>query len=492
MKGQTMRAAPLAALLLLTSEVPALAQTAPRVAVTHHVGHFNGQTVPYTATVAETFLKDAAGAPTASVVTIAYTREGVKDPAHRPVLFCFNGGPGASSSPTHTQALGPMVRGDRNLGDQSGGGFQENATSPLDAVDLVFIDPVGTGFSRPLPGVDPKPYYSVTGDALEVKGIIADWLKANHREASPRYILGESYGTMRAAAIIKNAKDFHFDGVLLVALASPAPGHEMPYVAALPTMAAGAWYHQKIDRKGRTVDQVFDEALAFARTDYVTALIKGGSLPAAEKRRIAGRMSALIGLPVELIEKHDLRVSKNDYMFNLLKDQGLRTGLLDVTVTAPLEPDQDGAIDDPALGVMPKRAAGAPSAPPLTPDKIGAVPSPAVGAYITQDLKFPSTDTYIGVNFSVNMRWNYETRSNDFEALAAAMRADPKLRLFWAGGYYDLTTPAYEAHYTLDQVGVPGGQLDANYFPGPHGVYGGAANLKRFDEAVRAFVLKGP
>jgi hypothetical protein len=155
----------------------------------------------------------------------------------------------------------------------------------------------------------------------------------------------------------------------------------------------------------------------------------------------------------------------------------------------------DGGIDDPALGVQPK---GPPGAPPLTPDKIGPVPSPAVGAYLTNELKFPSTDTYIGVNFSVNVQWNYETRgndfgarSNDFEALAAAMRANPKLRLFWAGGYYDLTTPAYGAHYTLDQAGVPGAQLDANYFPGPHGVYGGAANLKRFDEAVRAFVLKG-
>jgi carboxypeptidase C (cathepsin A) len=487
-------AARLLPLALIAAAAPALAQTAtpaPRVAVTHHVGHFNGQTISYTATVEETFLKDAQGTPTASMITIAYTREGVKDPARRPVLFVFNGGPGASSSPTHTQALGPMIRGDQTLGDQSSGGFHENLTSPLDAVDLVFIDPVGTGFSRPLPGVDAKPYYSVTGDALEVKGIIADWLKANHREASPRYMLGESYGTNRAAAIVKNSKDLRFDGVLLVALAAPAPGHEMPYVAALPTMAAGAWYHRKIDRKGRTVEQVFNEALEFARTEYVTALIKGGSLPAAEKHRIAVRMSSLIGLPVELIEKDDLRISKNEFMFNLLKDQGLRTGLLDLTVTAPLEPGQDGAIDDPALGVVPKRAAGAPAGPPPTPDKIGPVPSPAVGAYITQELKFPSTDTYIGVNFSVNFQWNYESRSNDFEALAAAMRADPKLRLFWAAGYYDLTTPAYAARYTLDQAGVPAGQLDANYFPGPHGVYAGAANLKRFDEAVRAFVLKG-
>jgi carboxypeptidase C (cathepsin A) len=469
---------------------PALAaDPTPRVAVTQHVGHFNGQTVNYTATVAEHVLHDTSGAATASVITIEYVRDGVADPSKRPVLFAFNGGPGASSSPTHTQALGPMIRNDAGLNNRSAEVFHENVASPLDAVDLVFIDPVGTGFSRPLPGHDGRPYYSVTGDALEVKGIIADWLKEHHREASPRYMLGESYGTNRAAAIVKNGKDLPFDGVMLVALASNVGGREMPYVAALPTMAAGAWFHQKIDRKGRTVEQVFNEALEFARTDYVTALIKGSSLPASEKHRIAVHMSSLIGLPVALIEKDDLRISKNEYMFNLLKDKSLRTGLLDVTVTGPLLPNADGGIDDPALGVQPK---GPPGAPPLTPDKIGPVPSPAVGAYLTNDLKFPSTDTYIGVNFTVNTQWNYERRTNDFEDLAAAMRANPKLRLFWAGGYYDLTTPAYGAHYTLDQVGVPPAQLTANYFPGPHGVYTGEANLKRFNEAVRAFILAGP
>ena len=467
----------------------AFAQPAPRVAVTQHVGHFNGQTVNYTATVAETFLHDPKGAPTASVITIAYVRDGVADPSKRPVLFAFNGGPGASSSPTHTQALGPMIRNDAGLNNRSAEAFRENTSSPLDAVDMVFIDPVGTGFSRPLPGVDGKQYYSVTGDALEVKGVIADWLKDHHREASPRYMLGESYGTNRAAAIVKNGKDLPFDGVMLVALAANVGGREMPYVAALPTMAAGAWYHQKIDRKGRTVEQVFNETLEFARTEYVTALIKGGSLPAAEKHRIAVRMSSLIGLPVAFIEQHDLRISKNDYMFNLLKDKTLRTGLLDVQVTGPLLPNADGGIDDPALGVQPKSP---PGAAPLTPDKIGPVPSPAVGAYLTNDLKFPSTDTYIGVNFTVNSQWNYERRTNDFEDLAAAMRADPKMRLFWAGGYYDLTTPAYGARYTLDQVGVPPAQLTANYFPGPHGVYTGEANLKRFNDAVRAFVTKAP
>jgi len=477
--------------LALVLPAVALAQT-PRVAVTHHVGTFNGQTTPYTATVADTILHDAKGAPTAKVVTIAYTRDDVKDPSSRPVMFLFNGGPGASSSPLHTQALGPMVRSDSKVAGETASALHDNPYSPLDAFDMVFIDPVGAGFSRPLPGADEQAFYSVGGDAKEVIEVITRWLKDHHREASPRYLAGESYGTMRAAAIMKDAKDLKFDGVLLIALFAEIPGNEMPFVTELPTMAAGAWYHQKIDRRGRSVEDVYKETVDFARTDYVTALIKGAGLEPAEKHRIAERMSSLIGLPVALIEKDDLRLSKNDYMFNLLKDQTLRTGLLDVRVTAPLEPGQEGSIDDPALGVAPKRTPGAPPPPPFDPAQIGPVPSPAVGAYLTTALQFPTTDTYIGVNFLVNSKWDYQGRMNDLSALGDRMRQDPHMRLFWATGYYDLTTPSYAARYLLDQAGVPAAQLSANYFAGPHGVYGGEANLKRFDAAVRDFVLAKP
>lgn len=470
---------------------PPAAPPSPRQAVTRHEGFFNGQKLRYTATVAETVLDDAAGQPAATATTIAYVREGVKDRAKRPVVFLFNGGPGASSSPLHMSALGPYKRTKAAPDDRTGGGWEPNTVSPLDAADLVFIDPVGTGFSRPLPGNDGKAFYSNAGDAQAVKTVIQAWLKANGREASPRYLAGESYGTTRAASIVKISADLPFDGVLLIALAGDVPGREMPYVVALPTMAAGAWYHQKIDRAGRTVDQVFAEALQFARTEYVTALIQGGSLPAAEKRRIAKRMSSFVGLPADLIEAKDLRLSKNDWMFNILKDRSLRTGLLDVTITAPLEPGQDGAIDDPALGVVPKRAAGAPAGPPPSPAAIGAVPSPVVGRYLNEVLKYPAADPYYGVNFQVNAAWTHERGANPYEALGDAMRRNPKMRLFWAAGYYDLTTPAYAGRYVLDQAGVPGGQLTAAYFAGPHGVYDHPENLATFAAAVRTFVTAG-
>jgi carboxypeptidase C (cathepsin A) len=470
------------------AEAQAPATPALRTAVTRHRGTFGGQDLRYTATVAETPVTDAQGRFVGLATTIAYVRDGVKDRAARPVMFLFNGGPGASSSPLHMSAMGPVIRPKAAPGDRSGGGWVDNPASPLEAMDLVFIDPVGTGFSRALPGADTQALYSTSGDAVAAAQVIRAWLKAHGREASPRFLAGESYGTTRAAQVVRSTPDLRFDGVLLIAMAAPIDGREMPYVVSLPTMAAGAWHHGRIDRAGRTVDQHFAHAVHFARTDYVSALIQGSSLPPAERRRIAERMSALVGLPADLIEQKNLRLAKNDWMFNILKDQTLRTGLLDVTVTAPLEPGQDGAIDDPALGVVPRRAAGAPAGRPPSPAEIGPVPSPVVGRYLTEVLKYPATEPYYGVNFSVNAAWTHERRLNPFEGLAQAMQADPKLRLFWAAGYYDLTTPAYAGRYTLDQVGVPPAQLTAASFAGPHGVYEGEANLKRFNDAVRAFV----
>lgn len=466
-------------------------KVAPRKSVTRHEGTFNGERVRYTATVAETLLNNADNEPAAYAVTIAYVRDGVKDRKKRPVVFLFNGGPGASSSPLHMNALGPLVRTSASAGNKGDtNSWTANPDSPLDAADLVFIDPVGSGFSRPLPDKDPKSFYSVSGDARSVKTVIAKWLETNERTESPRYLAGESYGTVRAATIVGNLTDLSFDGVLLIALAADMPGREMPYVASLPTMAAGAWWHNRIDRAGRTVAQVFDEAVNFARTDYVSALIQGGSLPPAERHRIAQRMSALVGLSAEFIEQKDLRLSKNDWMFNLLKDRQLRTGLLDVTVTGPLEEGAEGAIDDPALGAVPKRAPGQAASPPPTPAQIGPLPSPVLREYLTKELKFPATEPYYGVNFSVNAAWDYEQRANPFEALAATMRANPNLRLFWAAGYYDLTTPAYAGRYTLDQAGIPGQQLVARYFAGPHGVYDTLENRALFANAVRDFVTK--
>lgn len=452
------------------AEVQPDALREPVVAVTSHTGVFGGEPVRYTAMVAETFLKDADSVAQAAVITISYVRDDVADRSSRPVMFLFNGGPGASSSPLHMSAFGPKRRSDGTL--------EANPHSPLDKVDLVFIDPVGTGYSRVLPGGDGQPYWSRTGDAAAVKSVIVDWLARHGRLDSPRYLAGQSYGTMRAALILGEDNELDFEGVLLFALVGYAAGREMPFVTSLPTFASAAWHYERIARVGRTVDEVYEEAVAFARTDYVTALIRGGSLPAAERRRIAERMASLIGLSVDFIAEHDLMVGKTAFMFELLRDQNLRTGLLDVRVTAVRDTTRRSGRDDPAL-VGATRSSG---------DEEGPLPLSSLEIYFTRDLDFQTTERYIGVNFDVNAAWDHEGREDVVPVFAAAMRADPDLRLFWSAGYYDLTTPAYSARYALDRTGVPADRLTAAYFPGGHSVFNEQSNLEVLAEKVRRFV----
>lgn len=474
----------LAAVLLAASPAAAQAQTAagfraPVMAVTQHAGRFNAQPVKYKAIVAETFVTEAKA--TASIVTAAYVRTDVKD-AKRPVLFLFNGGPGASTTPLHFSAFGPKKR----VGEEGAQRMVDNPDSLLDAVDLVFIDPVGTGYSRPLPGSEGQPFWSRSGDAASVKQVMLDWLKANGREASPRYMLGQSYGTTRAGMIARIGDGLDLDGILLFALVGSPQGLEMPYVTALPTFATVAWHHEKVARAGHTPQQVYDAAVEFARTDYVTALIRGASLPADEKRRVAEKMSALIGLPVDLILEKNLRLSKDDFMRNLLKDQGLRTGMLDGRATRPLDaPVQRGPYDDPGLNYQAPRPPGPPATGELPRSRTGL---PALESYYKEHLNYRTTETYNSLNLDVNSAWDYENRSDSNIFIGQAMQANPKLRLFWVSGCFDITTPAYGARYALDQAGVPADRLTAAAFEGGHSVFTDPGNLTALSDAVRKFV----
>lgn len=479
---------------IAASSSTAPSPSVPRRAITHHTVQFNGQSVRYQTVVEDNFVADKTGRPGASIVTIAYLREDVGDTASRPVLFAFNGGPGAASAQLNTKALGPLIRPDTatasTMADRAAPEeLVANPSSILDAVDLVFVDPVGTGVSRAFPGVDPKYWYDGDNDARSVEAAIANWLKVHGREKSPRFVMGESYGTVRAGMMMRDWQTLRFDGVMLVALVGQTPGPDLPFITALPTMAAGRWYHDTSSRAGHGVEQTFDDALEFARADYAVALLRGSTLPDADRRRIVARLSHLTGMPSAVVEANGLRIPRNVWMFNLLEAQGLRTGLLDVRVTAPLPSnrDEDGALDDPALNVVPSGAKK--DGKPFNPADVGPVPNASFGRHLVRDLGFPTSDTYFGINFSANAAWHQDWDANAVVPIAAAMRADPKLRLFWTAGLYDLTTPAYAARYTLDQAGIPAERLTAQLFAGPHGVYEGAANRALFARAVRAFIL---
>ena len=292
-----------------TAQAPTTPQTAtpaaPASAVTKHEGLFNGKKVAYTATVEATVVPNAAGKPAARIVSTAYTADGV-DRATRPVLFVCNGGPISPSHPLHMLALGPRrlaIPPDLKA-DSSAFRVVDNGYTVLDVADLVFFDPASTGWSRVLDGVRPEEYYTVDADAQQMAAFVARWLEENGRTASPVYLLGESYATIRvpetAKQLARLPKPILVDGVFLMGqAANQLEVNTRPYniiapVIGLPSVAATAWYHNKIDRKGRTVYQVIEEAMRFGATEYLPALFRGNAaLDDVTRTRIANRLESL-------------------------------------------------------------------------------------------------------------------------------------------------------------------------------------------------------
>ncbi|MFD2781803.1 hypothetical protein ACFS32_12630 [Novosphingobium pokkalii] len=261
--------------------------------ITHHKGTFGGQTVAYTARVEATEVKTADGA--ARLVSFAYLRDGA-NPATRPVLFAFNGGPIVASAYVHVGGLGPRRAAfpDDIAADPAKVTLADNPASPLDAADLVFVDPASTGFSTVAPGTDPHAFWSVRADAAQVAAFIRAWLAAHGRTGAPVYVLGESYGTNRACEIARQLAQgpdpLPLAGVVLYGQAAniieyaQRPANVTSYVASLPTLAAIAWYHGKADRQdpafqGMDLPAFLAAARAFAKGDYLTVLYQGSAAP---------------------------------------------------------------------------------------------------------------------------------------------------------------------------------------------------------------------
>lgn len=469
-----------------SAPTPAPSERKPQVAVTRHVGEFNGRKVAYTATVQENFLDGPDGRPNASLVTIAYVRDNVVAPSRRPVIFAFNGGPGASSSPLHMDGIGPCIR--------SGEIIRNNPYSLLDVADLVFIDPVGAGFSRNFTTAAGPQYWSRTGDAKSVAEVIGRWLKANRREASPRFLVGESYGTVRNAYILKDyQKRLHFNGVVQVSMTGKGFGTDGDdgRVSDFPTMATTAWYWKKAGRT-QTLADTFETAAKFAGTELAPALALGAALPESAKQTLARRMSEMIGVPAGVIVEKNLRLSKDDFMFRVIADQGLRTGQLDTRVSAPIEGATRGAYGDPTmfkpggLKVDGSGLIGADEAnAPLETDR-AVTP---LERYFRETLGFkPPLRRYRPVNFDVNLAWASDDSRDPNVIVAQAMRDDPNLRLIWTAGYYDLSAPAYGARLAIRQAGAPVKRTHEILLPGPHSVFEGDEDKAVLSKALRNFV----
>jgi carboxypeptidase C (cathepsin A) len=486
---------------LLASAAPALGEDPPPakqapapvpepiVSVTRHSGTFGGQRVNYTATASETYLKAADGTPKASIFSTAYVKE-PRDP-NRPVAFLFNGGPGSGSVWLHMGAFGPKrVAIPSDARDDGAPPFPilDNPDSLLDATDIVFIDPVGTGFSRPLGKTEGKEYWGVTQDAKSVAEFIRIWLGENGRWNSPKFLGGESYGTTRSAAVVNQLEgafnDVSLNGIILISTIldfgaqAYVPGNEMSYVFYLPSMAAAAFHHGKAPTDAATLEAFVQEARDFAGGDYALALFKGQKLQGEERAAIRRRLARFTGLSERFLEAADLRVSDQRFYKELLRDKGLAIGRLDARYTGR---DYDNAGE--------------------TPDNdpsfygIDAGYTAALNSWVREGLKFRTDRQYSTIGGVGDWDWDLKDQGGEQKYyknvapyIGRAMRENSGLRVFVGQGYFDFATPFFGAEYSLSRTGIPQDRIVYRYYGSGHMMYVRDEDRAKLSRDIREFI----
>jgi len=397
--------------------------------VTHHVWHVGGQTINYTATAANFVIKADDGTPKASMFYVAYTRDGVTDSSRRPVSFVYNGGPGSASLFTH-MGLGPrrVVLTDDGHGMPAPYSIVDNADSPFDSTDLVFIDAISTGFSRPAPGENPNQFHGVIADANWFADFIYQYVTRNQRWLSPKFLIGESYGTTRSAelaGVIQERHQLYLNGVVLLsAVAFSNWGADDRFIFFLPTFVTTAWYHHLLpaDLQVLTIEQVAQQARDFAHGEYAAALEKGDRLTSEERQRVVQDLARFTGLKPAYIEQTNLRVSPFRWFKELERDKRRTVGRLD---------SRFEGIDVDAAGERPEYDSSEAS---------------YEGAYVAtfqdhvrRELKW---ETEMRYEVSANVRpWDQTGSTEVAEVLRAAMTQQTHLRVLVLCGYYDVATP---------------------------------------------------
>ncbi|MBV9932351.1 MAG: peptidase S10 [Alphaproteobacteria bacterium] len=461
----------------------------PTVSVTRHVGTFGGQRVAYTATASETHLKAEDGTPKAAIFSVSYVRE-PRDPS-RPVVFLYNGGPGSGSVWLQMGAFGPKrvaIPSDARDDGAPPYPLLDNPDCLLDVADIVFVDPVGTGFSHTLGKTEGKDYWGVTADAKSVSQFIRLWLNDNGRWNSPKYIGGESYGTTRSAALVNQLEgaynDVALNGIILISTILDfsadtfAQGNEMPYIMYLPTMAATAWYHHKVANPPATVEDFVAQARDFATGEYAAALLKGQRLPPDERARVRARLARFTGLSEAYLDRADLRVSDNRFYKELLRDRGQTVGRLDSRYTGK---DYDQAGDRPDNDPSFYGIDGGYTA--------------AINAYVRDDLGFRTDRSYQTIAGLGSWDWDLSDQGRDTTFyknvapyIGKAMRENAGLRIFVGAGYYDFATPLLGAEYSLSRTGFPADRIQFHYYHAGHMMYVHDEDRAKLARDVREFI----
>lgn len=460
-----------------------------------------GQRIPYTAIAGTMILHNREGQPTGSIFYVAYLKRGVKA-SQRPITFLYNGGPGSSSVWLHMGAFGPMrvVTADHTPTQAAPYKLVKNQYSLLNVSDLVFVDAMGTGFSRIIGQGKPKQFYSIDGDAQEFAQLVTSFLSKYGRWNSPKYLFGESYGTTRSvvlANVLERQDRVDLNGVILLSAiltfnvspdgANSNPGINLPYYLALPTYAATAWYHKVLPNRPVKLGPFLRKVEAFASGPYAQALAAGAALTPSQEKAIAEQLHAYTGLSTAYWVRARLRVSGPQFEHHLLLQKGDTIGRLDSRFEGPtLNPLAESAEYDPQGSA------------------ISSAYTAAFNNYVRKDLKFGMGHRYRITSAPVSERWSFEhtplggrhfarkSTPNMLPDLAAAMITNPDLKVMLNGGYFDLATPFYAAIYQMRQLPMPR-RLQKNieyaFYPSGHMVYVHVPSLKELHARVTAFIL---
>jgi len=437
--------------------------------------------------------------PEVSMSYVAYF-QGEHDNPQRPITFLFNGGPGSSTVWLHMGAFGPkrVLTSDDSHSPAAPYKLVDNEYSLLDATDVVFVDAPGTGFSH-LRGADKeKAFYGVDEDAHAFANFIAEFLSRHGRWNSPKYLFGESYGTTRAsvlAYVLENEKSLDLNGVILLSaflayddsVDAPQynPGIDQPYVLALPTYAATAWYHKKLANQPPALEPFLNEVEQFALDDYWHALMQGDRLPADRKAAIAAKLHDYTGLPTQYIEQANLRVNGGEFEKTLLGSD-VTTGRL------------DSRFSGPTLDPMSKEAEYDPQSAAISSAYVSAF-----NDYVRRTLKFGEHKIY-KAEIDIERQWDYlhqppgatvkvPQSMNVMPDLAAAMKQNPNLKVQLNGGYYDLATPFFAAQWELEQLPMQPSLLkntEMHFYTSGHMVYAHEPDLKALHDNVASFIGK--
>ncbi|MEZ4864158.1 MAG: hypothetical protein R3C14_22795 [Caldilineaceae bacterium] len=473
-----------------TNSIPAETKVEPKdeLVVAEHELTLNGQRLRYTTTTGTIVMKDEAGKAKSSIFFVAYTKNDVADLSARPLTISFNGGPGSSSVWLHLGLLGPyrVVSGDVGAIQPPPYQLLPNEQTLLLESDLVFIDPVSTGYSRPAPGEEAKQFHGLEKDIESVGDFIRLYVTRYQRWRSPKFLIGESYGTTRAAGLsgyLQNRHGMYLNGLMLVSVilnfqtARFDLGNDLPFILFLPTYAATAFYHGKARTDKRDLASFLKEVEAFAANEYTLALMKGARLSDAERNMIVKRLTRYTGLSAAYLEQTNLRIQIHRFTKELRRPERRTVGRLDSRFTG---------IDRDAAGEQPQHD---PSYSALQGSYTATF-----NDYVRTQLNFTSDLPY-EILTSLYQQWDYGKHQNQYvnvaETLREAMSKNPALKVLVANGYYDLATPYFATEYTMNHLELDPTlyeNIRITYYAAGHMMYVHEPSLIQLAQDLIAFI----